>query len=146
MVTSNRHAFARAITSFELLHFHSMRRWLVLLLLVLLPLQFSWAAVASYCVHENGAAADHLGHHDHVSDHQGVGVADTAATDEVDSSSTSASGADRGHCDGYSVGVLDLPTSFQPLSVTSAPPSLHDTPSAEHVPAQPQRPQWSRLA
>lgn len=54
-----------------------MRRWLCLFLLVLLPLQFAWGAVARYCEHEQAggaastarapvAAAPHLGHHDHV--------------------------------------------------------------------------------
>ncbi|WP_217425926.1 hypothetical protein [Pandoraea cepalis] len=42
-----------------------MRKWLAIVLLVFLPLQFSWAAVASYCQHETGAAAKHFGHHAH---------------------------------------------------------------------------------
>ena len=47
------------------LHSRAMRRWLAILLLVCLPLQFSWAAVADYCMHESGETADHVGHHDH---------------------------------------------------------------------------------
>jgi hypothetical protein len=42
-----------------------MRRWLTIFLLVLIPLQLSWAAAASYCQHESGAAAKHFGHHEH---------------------------------------------------------------------------------
>lgn len=42
-----------------------MRKWLAILLLVFVPLQLSWAAAASYCQHESGAAAKHFGHHDH---------------------------------------------------------------------------------
>ena len=42
-----------------------MRRFLLILLLALLPLQFSWAAVAGYCQHETGPAAKHFGHHAH---------------------------------------------------------------------------------
>ena len=42
-----------------------MRRWLSILMLTLLPLQFSWAAVAAYCGHETGQHAEHLGHHEH---------------------------------------------------------------------------------
>lgn len=42
-----------------------MRKWLAIILLVFMPLQSSWAAVASYCQHETGAAARHFGHHDH---------------------------------------------------------------------------------
>jgi len=42
-----------------------MRRLLVIFLLVLLPLQLSWASVAAYCAHESESQAQHFGHHDH---------------------------------------------------------------------------------
>lgn len=47
-----------------------MRRWLLIFVLALLPLQFSWAAVARYCGHEGEspsapAGAKHFGHHAH---------------------------------------------------------------------------------
>ena len=41
-----------------------MRRLLVLLMLCLLPLQMSWAAVADHCGHEPEKGAQHFGHHD----------------------------------------------------------------------------------
>lgn len=40
-----------------------MVRWLVLLLVFVLPVQFVWAAAATYCGHESQATAFHLGHH-----------------------------------------------------------------------------------
>ena len=47
-----------------------MRRWLVVFMLLVLPLQFAWAAAAPYCAHEAASAAGkHPGHHQHV--HQG---------------------------------------------------------------------------
>jgi hypothetical protein len=42
-----------------------MRGWLIIFLLVLTPLQFSWAAIGVYCQHEKGIATQHLGHHGH---------------------------------------------------------------------------------
>jgi hypothetical protein len=43
-----------------------MRRWIALVLLLLLPLQGAWAAAAAYCSHEaQPAASAHLGHHEH---------------------------------------------------------------------------------
>lgn len=42
-----------------------MRRWLTIMLLVLLPLQSFWAVAATYCAHEQGAASQHFGHHEH---------------------------------------------------------------------------------
>lgn len=42
-----------------------MRRWLAVFLLILLPLQLSWAVAATYCGHEADPAARHVGHHEH---------------------------------------------------------------------------------
>jgi hypothetical protein len=42
-----------------------MRGWLIIFLLVMTPLQFSWAAIGVYCQHEKGIATQHLGHHGH---------------------------------------------------------------------------------
>ncbi|MCU0767916.1 MAG: hypothetical protein MUD07_00505 [Burkholderiaceae bacterium] len=129
----------------ELIHSAAMRRWLAVLLLVLLPLQFSWAAAANYCGHHSGAAADQFSPHDHVFHHHGDAV-DTGVADLADGALTSESGVDSGHCHGYCVGMLDVPTLPLPMSVGSTPPSLHDTPSDEHVSAKPERPQWAPLA
>ncbi|MET0209673.1 MAG: hypothetical protein ABW220_11580 [Burkholderiaceae bacterium] len=42
-----------------------MRRWLTVFLLILLPLQLSWAVAATYCQHEKDPAVTHIGHHQH---------------------------------------------------------------------------------
>lgn len=42
-----------------------MSRFILILLLAILPLQMSWGAVTSYCEHEQGKAAQHFGHHVH---------------------------------------------------------------------------------
>lgn len=52
-----------------------MRKLLAILLISLLSLQASWAAAASYCRHERGAAARHFGHHEHQHDLQAAGKA-----------------------------------------------------------------------
>ncbi|RYG99396.1 MAG: cobalt-zinc-cadmium resistance protein [Alphaproteobacteria bacterium] len=44
-----------------------MKRLFLIFLLVLLPLQFSWAIAGAYCAHEE-AAAPHFGHHVHKHD------------------------------------------------------------------------------
>lgn len=52
-----------------------MRRLAVFLLLLALPLQYSWAAVGAYCQHEENAAEWHFGHHvhKHIEDAKGEG-------------------------------------------------------------------------
>lgn len=47
-----------------------MKRYLAIFLLVLLPMQLSWAAVTGYCQHETGVGSKHLGHHSH--EHQSM--------------------------------------------------------------------------
>lgn len=63
------------------LRIRRMRRWLIVSLMLLMQVQFAWAAAAAYCGHEpNTAASAHFGHHEHR--HQGAGVqgADDAGT------------------------------------------------------------------
>ena len=43
----------------------SVRRFLALFLLLLLPLQFAFAAAAPYCALEKAKVASHFGHHEH---------------------------------------------------------------------------------
>ena len=42
-----------------------MRRWLLIFLMAVLPLQLSWVAVSVYSMHQTDATANHIGHHDH---------------------------------------------------------------------------------
>lgn len=42
-----------------------MRRFVLIVVLLLLPFQWAWAAASAYCVHEPSTAASHWGHHEH---------------------------------------------------------------------------------
>lgn len=42
-----------------------MRGLLLIFLLLCLPFQSSWVLASTYCKHETGSAAKHLGHHSH---------------------------------------------------------------------------------
>jgi hypothetical protein len=42
-----------------------MKRALLILLMLLLPLQFSFAAASAYCADESVKTAEHFGHHEH---------------------------------------------------------------------------------
>ncbi|MCZ8109895.1 hypothetical protein [Caldimonas caldifontis] len=120
-----------------------MRRCLAILLLILLPTQMSWAAVADYCMHESGAGADHVGHHDHGDHRHGASASDKS---KADGSASTAVDFDCGHCHGHCAGMLDFPAGLKAHAVGSAPPRLAEAPSAEHLPAQLERPQWACLA
>lgn len=88
-----------------------MRRWIVILLMFVLPLQLGWAAAASLCQDEAGAQAPHFGHHLH-DDAQGLSV----VSDASDAANT-AEGAE----------VTESPHGVDAPEASDAPP-----PAADH--------------
>lgn len=131
----------------------AVRRFLLLALLAVLPLQLSWAAVAVYCQHEaeTPAQARHFGHHEHHHDHAASTHAERSPVD-VESKKADAAKAlgatdpDCGHCHGAcaslpgprSALIFSLPVSEAPADTTRA--------IAPRAVAPPDRPQWARLA
>jgi hypothetical protein len=114
-----------------------MCRLFMIFLLVLMPLQLSWAAMASYCQHESGQAAKHFGHHAH----KHV----TSQTDVDDDSSSPLSGkphADCASCHLSPVGIV-LPSSLTVAPQLASIP-LQEPPSFPHSAffEGPERPQW----
>lgn len=126
-----------------------MRRWLLTLLLVLLPLQSVWAEAAAYCRHERGAANGlsmlsaerHWGHHEHQH-----GSAAPAA--DADDASALLAGADVDCNVCHAGGAVAVPL-WQPA------PALHGVGShpLRHTPtlptralAPPDKPNWAAAA
>lgn len=74
-----------------------MRRYLLMMLLMLaLPFQSSWAAGASYCLHEQRSSSAHLGHHAH--QHVAVLVALSAESSSDAGCALTAGHTDCGTC------------------------------------------------
>lgn len=118
-----------------------MRRWIAVLLMMFLPLQFTWAAVSAYCAHESGAAARHFGHHDHQH-------ADTLEGAAPGPTSPGMGSADP-DCGACHLGCMALVQRALPIDL--APASLADAGarrSASPLPpsCRPERPKWLSLA
>ncbi|MET0519921.1 MAG: cation efflux protein, CzcI family [Burkholderiaceae bacterium] len=116
-----------------------MRRLLVLVFALLLPLQFAWAGAAAYCQHENtppqGTA--HLGHHEHV--HKGEQGKPAGAKPVLDN--------DCGVCHGAGTAALVGAASAGAAIAAiewAAGVGVPGHPSAPGGP--PERPQWPHLA
>ena len=126
-----------------------VRRLLAIVLLALLPLQFSWAAVASYCGHETQAGAGHLGHHEHPQHAGEAGAAEPVADADANPGVDQAPGAmdlDCGHCHGH-CSVMPTLLAGLPGALATAPPSASlDESGGAHAPSRPERPQWLPLA
>ena len=113
-----------------------MRRWLVVLMLLVLPVQFVWAAALPYCAHEAAAAASkHPGHHQHV--HQGGNDAAKAGDDGGD---LGANHSDCASCHSGAAATLSLPKAELAAAprdeLREQPPSLYRS----HTPSGPERP------
>ena len=119
-----------------------MRRWLTILLLVCMPLQFSIAAVNAYCGHETGSTAQHGEHndHQHTANAPDGGGADSEPFNTID---TDAAGCHPGGSAAI-FGSMHLPAVNPAPSTTRigyamralSPPPL----------APPERPKWAALA
>ena len=118
----------------------AMRRWFLIFLVVFLPMQLSWAAVASYCGHETEATAQHVGHHEH--QHQ-------ADAQPTDSDSTKASGAFDTDCGACHAGCCTAILQSIPLLTICLSSNAQGAPalrlSSQPV-SLPERPNWADLA
>ncbi|MDA8521157.1 cation efflux protein, CzcI family [Acidovorax sp. NCPPB 4044] len=116
-----------------------MRRWLLIFLLTLLPLQFTWAEAAGYCAHEPTAASQHFGHHVH--QHEGPadsGVDGAALSGDADQDCSAC------HA-GCAIALIARSQPDVPALRAEHALRTQGTPLAP-PPALPDRPNWPRLA
>lgn len=118
-----------------------MRRWVLCLLSLLLALQFTWAAAAGYCGHEESqpGKATHLGHHAHSHAEQAERGENPAVK-----AMNHATDMDHGHCHL----VHAAPASQSPLGPTfsgqATQPIEQHSLAESFVPEGPERPNWLR--
>jgi len=117
-----------------------MKRLLLLLLTLLLPLQFSWAALSPYCGDEHETVAAHALHDGHGGHHHADVHAAADTPDDRDAA------ADCGHCHGH-LTPLPLARAQMPhlrLPMLRLEDGTHATPA--RAGPRPERPQWFALA
>jgi hypothetical protein len=120
-----------------------MRRWFLVLLLVLLPLQSVWAEAAAYCQHESqlaGASTSHWGHHEH--DH---GDAPLASGDDA-SSAWAGVDVDCNVC--HAGGAVPFPAwqNANAAHWAGALPARHPSALPTRALAPPDKPNWAATA
>ena len=111
--------------------------------MLVIALQFGWAAITAYCMHESGKASVHFGHHEHLD-----------GTDELVVSSTDQGGTVKKtvghvHCSIFSYGALSpdfgVATVMHPLLGCGAPSTTVVSLSSSYT-IPPERPQWPTAA
>ncbi len=123
-----------------MLYFAPMKRWLVTVMLLILPMQAAWSAATDYCRDEQGAAALHFGHHEHK--HR-------APPDEESGKAPRGASAADPDCGVHKLGAEKL--SSLPLQLATfdgtLPPAEAPRPRLPSVaPLRPERPNWRPLA
>lgn len=123
-----------------------MRRRLVIVLMFLLPLQFSWAAAATYCRHEAGEGTMHLGHHVHSHGESGAHAhAEGHPEDKPGNAGQATLDDDCAYCHGFYLKLVQIEhPDASPAFSTSVPPYQTRSATAPD-PDRLERPNW-RLA
>jgi len=121
-----------------------MSRRILYILCAVISFQLSWNVITSYCMHETGRAANHLGHHQHNTSYDelslvakdGLHVAKKVTTHDA-------------HCGGYAhltLATLDhLDTPPAPYGAERVVPSAIASPASVYL-TPPERPQWTGRA
>lgn len=116
-----------------------MRRWLLIILLLVLPLQAVWAAGAPYCAHETTpAGSGHFGHHEHVHV-AGDRTAPATGADDLDDGS-GAYHADCELCHLSASATLHSPSGLVPAAPNGPVRASHPLDYRSHVPSGLERP------
>lgn len=115
-------------------------RWLAIFLLVLMPLQLSWAAMSAYCQHENGDAALHFGHHEH--QHE----ADTATKAQLVGDVLADIDPDCSTCNAVCLPLFARPTQVDPVMASLPSDPVLRKPRSSPPLERPERPNWHFLA
>ena len=117
-----------------------MFRWLLLVLMFALPVQFVSAAVSGYCGHESAPASFHVGHHAH--QHRSV-----EQTDAAQGQSTPSAIQDHGDCSAChihaaQIGVFETRAlgAIEQRSFAGAPIELFSSRIDQDI----DRPKWTR--
>ena len=117
-----------------------VKKFLLILLMFVLPLQFTWAAAAVYCQHEQGNVS-HFGHHTH--QHSTGAVDGDAASDNVKIKKFH---GDCEYCHMFSHATV-LPA--LPALAPATPPGHFEAATARYtspIPDTPKRPDWQLVA
>lgn len=115
------------------------RRFL-LLVLTIFALQLSWTAVAAYCEHESGRAAQHFGHHSSDADlHQASAYAKDPPSGSVKKSTLHSHCASCAHA---TLALDALPSVVSVLTAASVAPQASTLSYSSSYSARPERPQW----
>lgn len=124
-----------------------MRRALTVFLLLILPLQLSWAAVAVYCQHEQSTqqATGHMGHHEHRHSPRADKVTGEHAKkhgSEKQDGKTPCVNDDCAYCQLASLKTVGMPTIVFELNAESIVAGQAPLMIESHISARLERPNW----
>ena len=111
-----------------------LRRFILLLMISVLPFQIAWAMAGAYCEHESGKAAQHFGHHDHVHTFPDSDKSDTKVKLDLDCSFHSHAAFQGVTTDGISMNAVMNGAVLNATALFLHPHTVFD---------RPERPNWA---
>ena len=111
----------------------AMKRFLLVLLMFLLPVLVAWAVAGSYCTHEQSAETPHFGHHFHIHQPQSDDGSQVPLKLHPDCSS----------CHASTVGMLNGDAQIADVAAPSATCSQPFLLPSSAPPVEPERPKWA---
>src|SRR5690606_20876124 len=116
---------------------------LVILMLLVMPLQASWALAAAYCQHEDVVTSVHFGHHTHEYDHGHEDAHEHVQdSDEGKQSTSGKAQADVHDCHGHTAGLLLITFEVPSQHPAQVPSIFYTSLNSSGIIALPERPQW----
>lgn len=118
----------------------SVKNIIFIVLLLIMPLQSSWAVAAAYCQPENEVKTSHFGHHDHQHEHQHAQAAGDA--DNAGDESANLNSPDCLDCHGAYNGITVSSFAAPPPGPVAEPPAAAASSLTSASPSRPEKPQW----
>lgn len=117
-----------------------VKKLFLILLLLVMPLQSTWAAVAAYCQPENEVTVKHFGHHEHQDEHHHAEVGQ-----DSDEGSKNLKISDCLDCHGSYSGMVVTRFDTPPEVPVSEPPANATSRLISALSSRPEKPNWFAL-
>lgn len=115
----------------------TVQKLFFIFLVIIMPLQATWAAAADYCKPGKEVTAKHFGHHEHEHEHQHAQLGQSSDDDAAGSSTT-----DCLNCHGSYSGMVVSTFGAPPIGAVASPLANPTSRLLSTSSSRPEKPKW----